>query len=334
MELKDKKVFLIGGAGFIGSHVLDKLLELDNKVTVFDDFSTGKEENIEHNNDWDKLYVVKGDIRDLDHLTDSMKGHQVVINMATVCLRVSINDPFYVESVNSLGALNVCQASLNNKIERLIYVSSSEAVGTAKYFPIDEEHPCYPTTVYGATKLSGEALTRAYFLTYKLPTIIIRPFNTYGPREHMIGKSAEIIPRMIIRIKCNQRPLIYGDGTQTRDFTYVSETAAGIILASESDVLLGDVVNIAYGEKVSINIIANLLLKLMNKEELGIDYPLPEGRPGDVQDHIANIQKAKTKLGFSPRINIEEGLKKYLNWLDSRNLDYLRMLKDTEKNNW
>jgi UDP-glucose 4-epimerase len=334
MELKNKKIFLIGGAGFIGSSVLDRLLELDNKVTVFDDFSTGEYKNIEHNIDGSTLNVIKGDIRELGHLTEAMKGHQVVINMATVCLRVSINDPYYVESVNSLGVLNVCQASLHNNVERLVYISSSEALGTAKFFPMDEEHPCHPTTVYGATKLSGESLTRAYFLTYKLPTIIIRPFNTYGPREHMVGKSAEIIPRMIIRIKSNQRPLIYGDGTQTRDFTYVSETAEGIILASGSDALIGDVVNIAYGEKVSINTIANLLLKLLHKEELGIDYPLPEGRPGDVQDHFANIQKAKKNLGFSPHINIEEGLKKYIQWLDSRNLDYSKMLQDTERNNW
>lgn len=334
MELKNKNIFLIGGAGFIGSHVLDNLLMHNNKVTVFDDFSTGKKENIEHFVDGDQLNIIKGDIRDLEHLKTSMKGNQVVINMATVCLRVSINDPFYVESVNSFGALNVCQACLNNEVERLVYVSSSEAVGTAKYFPMDEEHPCRPTTVYGATKLSGESIARAYFLTYKLPTIIIRPFNTYGPREHMVGKSAEIIPRMIIRIKCNKKPIIYGDGTQTRDFTFVTETAEGIILASESDKLLGEIVNIAYGEKISIKSIANLLLKLLNKEELGIDYPLPEGRPGDVQDHFANILKAKTVFGFSPRINIEEGLKKYINWLDSKNVNYFKMLKDTEETNW
>jgi len=334
MELKNKKIFLIGGAGFIGSNVLDQLLTSQNKVTVFDDFSTGEYKNIEHPIDGDKLSVIKGDIRDFNTLRASMKGHEIVINMATVCLRVSINDPFYVESVNSMGALNVCQACLENKIERLIYISSSEAVGTAKYFPMDEDHPCQPTTVYGATKLSGESLARAYYLTYKLPTVIIRPFNTYGPREHMVGKSAEIIPRMIIRIKCDQRPIIYGDGTQTRDFTFVSETAKGIILASQSDALIGDVVNIAYGEKISINTLAKFLLKLSDKEELGIDYPLPQGRPGDVQDHFANIEKAKTKLGFSPTIDIEKGLKIYLDWLDSKKLDYNKMLKDTEKNNW
>jgi UDP-glucose 4-epimerase len=333
MQLGNKKVFLIGGAGFIGSHVLDILVAGGNSVTVYDNFSTGRYENIE-STDGRSFEVIEGDIRNFDHLKKVMAGHEIVLNMATVCLRVSLNDPFYVESVNSRGVLNVCEASRQNSVERLVYVSSSEAVGNARYLPMDEEHPCNPTTVYGATKLVGEAYARAYYHTHKLPVIIVRPFNAYGPREHMAGKSAEVIPRLVARIKNDLSPIVFGDGNQTRDFSYVTETAEGILRAAQSDDLVGDTINIGFGEGISINRVVKILIQLMSKHDLHIDYPLPDGRPGDLIDQCADIRKARRCIGFNPRISIGEGLKLYLEWLNKQNVDMSPIADEAGGMNW
>jgi UDP-glucose 4-epimerase len=233
--------------------------------------------------------------------------------MACDNLRASLADPLRSQDVNSTGTLKVALAAIRHRVSRFVYVSSSEAYGSAVYAPMDEGHPLQPTTVYGAAKASGELLARSCMLTYGLPVTIVRPFNAYGPREHAEGTSAEVIPRFVSRILGGLPPVIFGDGSQTRDFTWVGDTARGIVAATVSDVLVGDTVNIAHGVEVSITQIAQLLLELLEAADLRPEHVEP--RPGDVARHLASAEKARRVLGFEASTPIEEGLRRYVAWL-------------------
>jgi UDP-glucose 4-epimerase len=199
----------------------------------------------------------------------------IIYHLAAACLRTSISEPEMVHEVNATGSLHICQAALFNHVPRLIYVSSSEVYGTAKLGRISEKHPLEPTTPYAASKLAGELYARSFYLTHQLPVIVVRPFNTYGPREHFAGMHGEVIPRFIARVANLLPPVIFGDGKQTRDFTYISDTVAGIVLASQCDGLIGDVINIARGREVSINEIARIVLQEFGKGELEVQYHPP-----------------------------------------------------------
>ena len=181
MKVENMRVMVTGGAGFIGSHVVDKLVEKGNGVLVVDDFSTGKEENIQHHAGNPQVRVIRADIRDYPKMNELMKDVDVVLHLAVACLRVSLSDPFTVHEVNATGSLNVCRAAFENKVQRFVYVSSSEVYGTAITAPMSEDHPLIPTTVYGASKLAGEVYSRAFWYTYKYHVTVVRPFNTYGP---------------------------------------------------------------------------------------------------------------------------------------------------------
>ncbi len=252
--------------------------------------------------------------------------------MAVGCLRLSISDPELIHEVNATGTLNLCQSALENGVERFVYVSSSEAYGSAQKVPMSEDHPLEPTTPYGASKAAGELYAKSFYYTYNLPIIIVRPFNTYGPREHFEGPYGEVIPRFVIRAMNDLPPIIFGDGEQTRDFTYVSDTVNGIILASQQESLIGDCINIAYGQEIKIKRIAEIVLNLLGKAELRPEHT--KRRPGDVLRHYADISKAKTLLGFEPKIGIEEGIKEYIEWIANRNIDPREYLKKHEIFNW
>jgi UDP-glucose 4-epimerase len=177
-----------------------------------------------------------------------------------------------------------------------------------------ETHPLEPMTVYGASKLAGELYTKAFYRTYGLAGMIVRPFNTYGPREPWQGRRAEVIPRFILQARAGRRPTVFGDGSQTRDFTYVDDTVEGILLAAECDALIGDVVNIARGEEVSIARIADLITEQL-KTSIEPDYA--PARPGDVARHLADVSKARRLLGFTARTDIRSGLARCLDWTES-----------------
>ncbi|RKY84776.1 epimerase, partial [candidate division KSB1 bacterium] len=278
MKLKNKKVFVTGGAGFIGSNLVDELAE-DNFVVVLDDFSSGKRENLSQHKDNENVQIIEGDIRNKELMFEILRGIDVLFHLAVRCLRVSISDPEINHEVNATGTLNLLLAAKENNVSRFVYVSSSEVYGTAKKVPMKEDHPKEPMTVYGASKLTGELYAKAFFNVYGYPVIIVRPFNTYGPREHFEGPYGEVIPRFFVRVLNNKPPVIFGTGKQTRDFTYVSDSVKGIILAAESDELIGDAVNIAYGKEVSINEIAELVIKTTGKDSIRPVYE--KERPGD-----------------------------------------------------
>ena len=234
MKLVNKKILVTGGAGFIGSHLVDALAEA-NQVTVVDNLSSGKLENLKTLLEGSDTSFIKADVSDLGRMKELVKESDVIFHLAVQCLRLSLRDPYLVHEVNASGTLNMCQAALEAGVQRFIYVSSSEVYGTAKTVPMNEDHPLVPTTPYGASKLAGEAYARSYFLSFGLPVVVVRPFNTYGPREHLEGVYGEVIPRFVLRVMNNLPPIIFGDGLQTRDFTEVSDIVRGLISAGECD---------------------------------------------------------------------------------------------------
>ena len=331
MKIVDMKVLVTGGAGFIGSHLVDELAK-NNHVVILDDFSSGEQENIVHHAGKGNVEIITGDIRDKDLLFNIAKNIDVVYHLAVQCLRVSIKNPDVTHEVNVTGTLNLLKASLENSVKRFIYVSSSEVYGTALHVPMNEIHTCEPTTVYGASKLAGELYALAYFRTYGLESMVVRPFNTYGPREHLQGVYGEVIPRFVLRILNNMPPVIFGDGTHTRDFTYVSDTVKGIVMASECDSMIGQAVNIARGREVSINELAVMIANKLGKKDIKPVYE--QKRPGDVIRHYADISKAKKLFDYSPEIDIEKGTGLFIDWFHSKKYDVSSLLKQEIVFNW
>lgn len=303
---------MTGGAGFIGSHVMDRLVAIGAQAVALDDLSVGSRDNLTEALSRGAR-LVEGDIRDSALVEREVDGAAVVLHMACDNLRASLRDPMRTHDVNATGTLVAALAAAQAGAERFVYVSSSEAYGSAVVTPMPETHPLEPTTVYGASKAAGELYAQACMKTYGLPVIVIRPFNSYGPREHAEGTSAEVIPKFVTRILQHLPPVIFGDGSQTRDFTWVEETAAGIVEAAACDRLVGDAVNIAYGHGITIAEIADLLIEIMGADDLRPEFGEP--RPGDVMHHYADTTKARSIVGFEATIGIREGLQRYVDWV-------------------
>jgi len=326
------RMVVTGGAGFIGSHVVDRLVEQEHEVVVIDDFSVGREENLGQHARNPRVTVERADVRDQRAMTRLLRGADTVFHLAVQCLRVSLYDPLLVHDVNATGTLITCLAARDASVKRFVYVSSSEVYGSAVSAPMNEDHPLRPSTPYAASKLAGEVYALSFVRTHGLPVIIVRPFNSYGPREHHEGASGEVIPRFVIQALCDVRPTIFGDGEQTRDFTWVPDTALGIVRAGECDELLGRAVNVACGEEVTVKRVAEIILRSLGREWLGIAHA-PE-RPGDVRRHFADIGLARRLLDFTPTVSIEEGIRRYVDWLRGSASDPRVLLAEQEQVNW
>ena len=311
MRIPSKRFVVTGGAGFIGSHVVDRLVEAGAEVVAIDDLSVGRPENLSAALAAGAELEV-GDILDKSFMQRGLSGADIVIHMACDNLRASLADPERTHQINATGTLIAALAAVRAGVKRFAYVSSSEAYGSAVDGLMSESHPLQPTTVYGASKAAGELNAQACMRTYGLPVIVIRPFNAYGPREHAEGTSAEVIPKFVSRITAGERPVIFGDGTQTRDFTWVEDTAAGIVAAAARDELVGEAVNIAYGTGVSIGHVCEMLLEILAAEHLEPEYV--DGRPGDVMHHRADTTKAYEETGFCAGVPLREGLERYVAW--------------------
>jgi UDP-glucose 4-epimerase len=320
-----------GGAGFIGSHLVDYLVAENNAVTVLDDFSTGELANLSEAQSRGDVHIVRGSILDRGAIEDAMAECDLVFHLAVQCVRRSLGEPLQNHHINATGTLNVLEVARRRRIRRFIYCSSSEVYGNCGEGLLDETTTvCQPTTVYGAAKLAGEHYAKAYWQTYGLPTVVVRPFNTYGPREHMTGDLAEVIPRFVIRVLNGLPPVIFGTGDNGRDFTYVTETARGIALAACRDALVGGVVNIAYGEMVTVRQLAEAIARLCGRPEVAPLFIEP--RPGDVRALLANTRLARATLDFVAEIDLEHGLRQYIDWFETNHPNVVELLEDDLRN--
>ena len=328
--MKSGHDLVVGGAGFIGSELVRQLIADGRAVTVLDDLSTGSRERLD-GIAGSTVRLIVGSILDAS-LTGKLVGEvERVFNLACVGLRRSIHDPDPSHDVNATGALHLLETARRLGVARFIHVSSSEVYGSAGYAPMDEDHPCRPTTPYGAAKLAGEAYARAYHRTYGLPVVILRPFNAYGPAGHHEGDSGEVIPRFMLRAMAGEPLVIFGSGAQTRDFTFVRDTARGIRLAAAS-APAGDTFNLGSGEEFSIADIARQISEIVagGRATIGRD----SARPGDVDRLIADSRKAEKILGWRPQIRIGEGLGLMRDWYRSLQKTPADLIRHDNVRNW
>ncbi|MBN1781687.1 GDP-mannose 4,6-dehydratase [bacterium] len=321
-------VLVTGGAGFIGSHVVDRLLETGCRVTVIDNLANGRMSNIRHHSGNSAFQFVRGSILNRRLVGELMQACDRVINMATLGVRHSIRYPFQNHRLNAEGALLLLEAAREHGIKKFIQISSSEVYGTAVQVPQNENHRTFPHTIYGASKLAGDTYTRACWSTYRFPTVIVRPFNTFGPRSHYEGDAGEFIPKSIVRALNGLPILIFGDGKQTRDLSYVTDIADGIVRVCESGDVIGETINLGCGNEYKIIDIARKILKLAGSGTIEFQ----EKRPGDVTRLFADASHARECIGYRPRVDFDEGLKRTVEWFRSQNVR--AMIRKETGRNW
>jgi UDP-glucose 4-epimerase len=278
------------------------------------------------------VQLLPVDVRDVAAIVPHLAGVRVVYHLACLGVRHSVHSPVENHEVNATATLHLLAACRAAGVPRFVYVSSSEVYGTAKWAPMTEDHPTFPCTVYGASKLAGECYTRAYYRTYGYPTVVVRPFNTYGPRSHHEGDSGEVIPKFLLRCLAGKPMVIFGDGTQTRDFTYVSDTAAGILLAGEHENAVGDTINLGFGSEVTINTLARQVAAAVARPDAAIEHDIP--RPGDVLRLYADMSHARAAIGYAPTITLGEGLERLLAWYREQGSSPEQLLEHEVVRNW
>jgi len=307
-----KKVIVTGGAGFIGSHLTELLLSREYHVIIIDNFSTGKMANIEPLLKSMKVELIQGSITELPLLQNLFQGVDFVFHQAALSsVPRSVENPLSTNKVNITGTLNVLLAARDNNVKKVIYASSSSVYGDTPTLPKREDMVSNPQSPYALTKLVGEYYCRVFHQIYDLPTICLRYFNVYGPRQDSDSQYAAVIPIFIARLSQNKPPTIYGDGKQTRDFTFVKDVIQANIIGAESDAC--GVFNIGRGENSTLNDLAKTITDLMGKD-LQSEYHPP--RVGDVRDSLADISKARA-IGYEPQYSLDKGLRETIKRLPS-----------------
>ncbi|MCI9377540.1 MAG: NAD-dependent epimerase/dehydratase family protein [Eubacterium sp.] len=313
-----KNILVTGGAGFIGSHLCDGLLaEGAAKVVCVDNFFLGKMENLEDALSHDNFVLYRDDARNFGVLLAIMEKEEieVVYNMATIALNYSFFNPFDAYMVNVEIANTLLELLKVGAYKTLVHTSSSEAYGTALYSPMDENHPTDPTTPYAAGKAAADLMVHSFYKVLGLDISIVRPFNNYGPRQNAQGSLAAIIPATARRMKEGGKPMVEGDGEQTRDFIYVADTVRGLILAYEKEESRGKIINLGSGKDISINTLLQGICDYMGYTG---DWERRPARTSDVRNLCADSKRAKELLGFEPQTGFEEGIKKTLDWYMKR----------------
>ena len=331
LTLEGAKILVTGGAGFIGSELVSQLATAGASVTAIDNLVNGKRENLEEvigNN----VSLEVADIRDPGAMEKFLRGADIVYHLACLGVRHSIHDPEENHEVNASATLQLLELSKKFKVGRFVYVSTSEVYGTALHTPMTEQHPTMPHTVYGGSKLAGECYARAFFDTYEFDTVIVRPFNAFGPRSHHEGDSGEVIPKFMLRAMAGHPMIIFGDGKQTRDFTFVGDTARGILLAGLSEKALGQTINLGQGKEITVRDLADKIRMVTDNADAEIVFDDP--RPGDVLRLFADSTKAKELLDFTPKIGLVEGLEKLCQWYGSLEHDPEALLENEVRHNW
>ena len=315
MKLASRRVMVTGGAGFVGSHLAERLVELSNDVVVYDvfnDFYGGKENNLARLRSSEGFSLVRGDILDYERLSSSMRGVEVLFHLAAQPgVRYSLLHPVLTNNVNTVGTLNALEAAKEHGVEKVVNASSSSVYGDQVGLPIKETAKKAPISPYGASKLLAEHYCRIYHEAYGLDVVSLRYFTVYGPRQ----RPDMAFHRFVRQIHEGRPVTIYGDGFQTRDFTYVDDIAAGTISSAEVEGVAGEVFNLGSGTRTVLNDVIGVLEEFLG----GFDVSYEPRKKGDVTHTLADISKAREKLGYEPQVSIKDGLRSFIRWFEKEN---------------
>ena len=303
-----------GGGGFIGSNVSEAILKQGDNVRALDNFATGRRSNLDEAQQWASeggatFTLVEGDIRDAEAIDEAMNGADYVLHFAAIpSVQRSVVDPMETNDVNVRGTLSVLEGARRHGLKRVVFSSSSSLYGESETLPKIETMEPAPISPYGLQKLAGESYTRLYHRLYGTPTVALRYFNVFGPRQDPSSDYAAVIPKFITSIKSDTQPTIYGDGEQTRDFTFVANVIRANLLACQAgESALGGAFNIGCGDRISLNQLVDSICDLTGKR---IDAIHADPRAGDIRHSLAAIEAADQHLGFKPEVDLVEGLRR------------------------
>lgn len=303
-DFSNKIVVVTGGAGFIGSHIVDALLERGASVRVIDDLSSGKKENIAHV--LDRIEFVEDSILNTEALNAVMKGAHLVFHEAAVpSVPKSVKDPQTSHDANATGSLKVLIAARDAGVKRLVYAASSSFYGDTPTLPKDESMPANPLSPYALQKYVGERYAQMFSSLYGIETVALRYFNIYGPRQDPHSEYSAVIPKFIRLLKSGGTPTIYGDGETSRDFTFVADAVAANMLAATTPGISGEVFNCAGGRRVTLN---ELVAELQKQLGTSVTPEYAENRPGDIKHSYADCSKAERMMGYKSQVSFEEGV--------------------------
>lgn len=303
-----------GGAGFIGSHLVEALVAQGKRVRVLDDFSTGDRANLE--GVIERVELIEGDVTDAETVRQAVRGCEVVYHQAALAsVPRSIANPLATHRACVDGTLNVLLAARDSNVRRVVYAASSSAYGNSRRLPKSEDDPTAPLSPYAVAKLAGEQYCAAFSEVYRLETVRLRYFNVFGPRQTPDSPYAAVIPLFVQALTSGKRPTIHGDGTQSRDFTFVADAVQANLLAADAPGVSGRVYNVACGKQTSLLQLIDHLNELLGTR-ITPQHVAP--RAGDVKHSLADVQRAKEDLGYRPTTDVLGGLKACLNWWRQR----------------
>lgn len=313
MELAGARTLITGGAGLVGSHIADLLVDAGvDEIVVIDNFTRGSRQNLEDASRSGKVTLIDGDIRDVATVNRAMDGIDLVFHQAAIRITQCAEQPREAVSVLVDGTFNVLEAAVNAKVRKVVAASSASVYGEPSYVPIDEGHPFNNRTLYGAAKVANEQILRSFNDMYELPYVALRYFNIYGPRMDVYGVYTEVLIRWLDRIEAGEAPLIFGDGKQSMDFVYITDVARANLAAMRSSVS-DDVFNVASGTETTLNELAAILLELMGRPDLQPEHR-EERKVNPVRRRLAAIEKAREMLGFETIVDVREGLQRLVDW--------------------
>jgi nucleoside-diphosphate-sugar epimerase len=322
----EMRYLVTGGAGFIGSNTVDELVRRGHSVVVLDDLSSGKEENLAEVRS--KITFMKGSITDLEVVQKAMHQAEYVLHLAArTSVPRSVKDPIETNRINVDGTLNVLVAARDNKVKRVVYAASSSAYGETPTLPKTESMQPVPISPYGVAKYVGELYGQTFGRCYGLENVSLRYFNIFGPRQDPGSPYSGVLSRFAAAVLDDTQPLIYGDGEQTRDFTFVENAVQANLLAFEAPSASGNVYNVGTGFAISLNKIVQLLRGISGKK---IEPKHDPPREGDIRDSLADIRRAKEDLGYEPAVMFEEGLRRTFEWYQANHVKAPAPVKETK----